>query len=256
MKIVIIGSGNTATVLGRKLNNAGHHILQVCGRNLDAASQLANIIGASAITSFETIRPDADIYIIALSDAAIPEIGKVLQFTNQLLVHTAGSVSIDVLENCSENYGVLYPFQTLRKEIEPMPEIPFFIDANNEESKQLLIQLASSISSRVQVVGDMARQQYHLCAVMVNNFSNFLYMLSEQYCNNHGLDFKNLLPLIEETAHRLQRFSPFEVQTGPAIRNDRDTIQKHLDLLEDTPRLKDIYALLSDHIVQFDWKKG
>ncbi len=256
MKIVIIGSGNTATVLGRKLDKAGHVILQVCGRNLEAAKQLASDIGATAITSFDAIRPDADIYIIALSDTAIPEIEKILQFTNQLVVHTAGSVSIDVLENCSENYGVLYPFQTLRKEIEPATEIPFFIDANNEASLQKLMELASSISNHVQIVGDRARQQYHMCAVMVNNFSNFLYLLSEEYCNTHGLDFKNLLPLIEETAHRLQRFSPLEVQTGPAIRKDRDTIQKHLDLLEDAPCLKDIYALLSDHIAQFDWKKG
>ena len=41
MDIVIIGTGNTATILGRKLKAAGHHIVQIYGRDAKAASELA-----------------------------------------------------------------------------------------------------------------------------------------------------------------------------------------------------------------------
>jgi predicted short-subunit dehydrogenase-like oxidoreductase (DUF2520 family) len=255
MKIVIIGTGNVAVVLGTKFLAAGHQILQVAGRSKEGTEALATAWGVKAIQDFQQLHSDADVYIIALSDTALAAIEKYIQFADQLVVHTAGSVSMEVLKNCSTNYGVFYPFQTIRKETGHSVEIPVFIDANNEASKKKLISLATSISNKVSLANDAQRTQYHLCAVLVNNFSNYLYALAEEYCINNGLDFNNLLPIIDASAHRLHQWSPKKVQTGPAFRNDRDTIQKHLDLLEDTPVLKDIYAMMSDNIRHFNWDR-
>jgi predicted short-subunit dehydrogenase-like oxidoreductase (DUF2520 family) len=254
MKIVIMGTGNIATVLGRKFKMAGHIIVQVYGRSKEATIGLSKELGATAIIDRSAITRDAELYLLALSDSALTEADQYLQLTDQLIVHTAGSVSIDVLRNISSNYGVFYPLQTIRKEVEPIPEIPLFIDANNEASKQQLMGLGKTISSSVNEAGDIQRTRYHLCAIIVNNFSNYFYAVAENYCLLHELDFKNLLPLIEETAHRLQQFSPRQVQTGPAVRNDAITIQKHLELLNDDPRLRDLYSLLSENIFQFKWQ--
>jgi predicted short-subunit dehydrogenase-like oxidoreductase (DUF2520 family) len=253
MKIVIVGTGNVATVLGRKFKKAGHTIAQVCGRNKEAAIGLSKELGAAAIIDRAAITRDAELYLIALSDTALIEIDKNLQLTDQLVVHTAGSVSMGVLKNVSSYYGVFYPFQTIRKEVEPVPEIPFFIDANTDESKQKLIKLGRTISDKVNEANDEQRLQYHLCAIIVNNFSNYFYAVAEKYCNSHQLDFKNLLPLIQETANRLQQFSPRQVQTGPAIRNDLMTIEKHRQLLNDDASLKTLYTLLTENILQFKW---
>jgi predicted short-subunit dehydrogenase-like oxidoreductase (DUF2520 family) len=253
MKIVIIGTGNVATVLGRKFKAAGHIIVQLYGRNKEAAIGLSKELGATAVIDKAAITQDAELYLIAISDSALTEAHKNLQLTDQLVVHTAGSVPMNVLKNSSSNYGVFYPFQTIRKEVEPIPEIPLLVDANNETSKQQLITLGRTISSNVSEADDTQRIQYHLCAIIVNNFSNYFYAVAENYCNAHGLDFKNLLPLIEETANRLRQFSPRQVQTGPAIRNDVVTIQKHLELLNDNPPLKDLYSLLTKNILHFKW---
>ncbi len=137
--------------------------------------------------------------------------------------------------------------------MEPLPDITFLADANTGIAKEKLFALAKTISQKVIMANDTQRMQYHLCAVMTNNFSNYLYVLAEDYCNKHGLDFSSLLPLIDQTAERLHQSSPRLVQTGPAIRKDMITIQHHLNLLNEEPLLKNLYKIFSDDILQYPW---
>ena len=129
------------------------------------------------------------------------------------------------------------------------PEIPVFIDASDEVAKKKLEELARSISQdHVIIAGDNERLRMHIAAVIVSNFVNHLYALAEDFCKNEGLDFKQLLPLIAETATRLMNTSPSETQTGPAIRNDEPTLQQHLAFLEKYPQIKKIYEVMTDSI--------
>jgi predicted short-subunit dehydrogenase-like oxidoreductase (DUF2520 family) len=253
MKIVLAGTGNVAIVLAKKFKAAGHSIVQVYGRNHIAAAVLADKCGASACLSLRDITQQADLYIIAVTDKALLAQAVHLPLKDQLVVHTAGSVSMDVLKKMSSSYGVLYPYQTLRKEVEPVPAIPFLIDANTIAAREKLAEFAGSIASKLMVANDEQRMQYHLCAVMTTNFSNYLYVLAEDFCNKHGLDFSLLLPLADETARRMHQFSPRRVQTGPAIRKDSSTIKHHLQLLKQEPALQHLYKLFSDEILQYPW---
>jgi len=253
MRIVLAGTGNVAIVLSKKLKAAGHTIVQVYGRNHIAAAVLADKCGASTCFSLKDITQQADLYIIAIADTALVEGAVRLALKDQLVVHTAGSVSMEVLKGMSSSYGVLYPYQTIRKEVEPLPEIPFMIDANSVSAKEKLTGLAGSIASKVIIANDEQRMQYHLCAVMTVNFSNYLYVLAEDFCNKHGLDFSILLPLADETVRRMHHFSPRQVQTGPAIRKDNSIIEHHLGLLKQDPALQHLYKLFSDEILQYPW---
>lgn len=248
MKIVIIGTGNTATVLGRKLKAAGHHIVQVFGRDTSAASKLAYELGTESTNYWNVVNRDADLYILAVSDIAIREILEELQLPNKTIVHTAASVSKNVLKDTAQHFGVFYPLQSLKKEVGHLPDIPIIIDAGDESTLKDLEVLAHSISDQVVEAGDEERMKLHLAAVIVNNFVNHLYALAEAYCNNEGLDFNLLLPLIKETAERIHHISPSQTQTGPAFRNDRETIEKHLALSKKYPHLKKIYETFTDSI--------
>lgn len=86
--------------------------------------------------------------------------------------------------------------------------------------------------------------------MVVSNFSNHLFALAEQFCKKENIDFKLLEPLIFETANRLSIYSPNEVQTGPAIRNDVFTLDKHIQLLRNHPRLKYMYLKLTESIMK------
>ena len=248
MNIVIIGTGNTATVLGRKLKAAGHNIVQIFGRDSMAASELAYELDTESTNYWNIVNREADIYILAVSDIAIEQVMKELHLPDKTIVHTAASVSKNILRGAAHHFGVFYPLQSLKKEVAQLPEIPIIIDASDETTFHELDKLAHSISNRVMEAGDEQRQKLHLAAVFCNNFVNHLYALTEDYCKKEGVDFDLLLPLIRETAERLEEIPPSQLQTGPAVRNDRATIEKHLDLLKDHPQLQKVYSVLTESI--------
>ena len=249
MQVVLIGTGNVATVLSKLLVTKGHTILEVVGRELEKALLIATPIGAKAIAAISLISHKADIYIIAVNDDAIVEVAQQLVLHNKLVVHTAGSKPTNILSQVSTNFGVLWPLQTLRKETLVIPEIPFVIDANNKASLDMLELFAKTLSTQCFRANDQDRIKLHLSAVVVSNFTNHLYALIENYCEAENLDFKLLLPLINETTKRLDNDSPKNLQTGPAIRGDFETIERHLALLEKQPSLQALYKVLSDSIL-------
>jgi predicted short-subunit dehydrogenase-like oxidoreductase (DUF2520 family) len=251
MRVVIIGTGNVATVLGKKMRLAEHDILQVYGRQALHAELLADTLNTQYTNDLTRLDDSADLYVMAVSDAGIPALSKTLQLHNKLVVHTAGSVSMEVLQNCSTNYGILYPLQSLRREMTALPEIPFLVDANTPDNRALIADFASTLSNQVQCVSDEQRLRLHVAAVVVSNFTNHLYALAQQYCVQEKVDFALLLPLINAIAERLYEFAPAEVQTGPAVRNDAPTIEKHLQVLEKHPALKELYVLFTKSIQNF-----
>ena len=248
MDIVLIGTGNTAHILGRKLIAGGHTILQVWGRDAKAASDLAYILDTESTTYWSVVSRTADLYIIAVSDVAIPDVVIELGLSDATIVHTAGSVPIDILKPATKHYGVFYPLQSLKKETANLPDIPFLIDASDEQTEEKLLSLGSTITDTVVNADDTERLKLHLAAVFCNNFVNHLYTLTQDYCEKEGLDFKLLVPLIEETADRLTEMSPDKAQTGPALRNDLATLEKHKTLLKEHPRLEAFYALFTKSI--------
>lgn len=255
MNIVILGSGNTATVLAKMIHAAGHCVVQVWSRNPQHAMELAKQVQSAVITSLQEITTHADICIIAVSDKAIAEVASLLKLRKKLLLHTAGSVSREVLKNASPNYGVLYPLQSLRKERTVLPTVPFLIDGNSDDVKALLKDFALSLSDMVEVADDEVRLQMHLAAVMASNFTNHLYAVTEGFCTKHQLSFNLLQPLISEVANRLKEGHAVDMQTGPARRGDDETIQKHLQLLSADEHLQYLYQVLSESIHHLYHKK-
>jgi predicted short-subunit dehydrogenase-like oxidoreductase (DUF2520 family) len=250
MNIVIIGSGNVAAVLGRKFIKAGHTIMQIYSRNASAASELAYEWDIESTNYKSLIIKNADVYIVAVSDTAIVEVVDDLSFPGKVVAHTAASVPKEILQHVTTHYGVFYPLQSLRKEMTDLPEIPIFTDGNDDHTKKILSDLAHSVSdnNNVAEAGDETRLKLHVAAVIVSNFTNHLYKLAADFCKKEGIDFRQLIPLINETTHRLQEVEPEHAQTGPAKRHDDETIQKHLELLSRHPQLQKIYRLLSESV--------
>jgi predicted short-subunit dehydrogenase-like oxidoreductase (DUF2520 family) len=252
MDIVLIGSGNTATVLGRKSLAAGHRIVQVYSRNANHANQLSIRLGTSSTSYISSIEKKTDLIIIAIKDEAVSGFLKDLGEVKCLITHTAGSIPISEAKGLNNKlYGVLYPLQSLRKEMETVPPITMLVDGNNTESKKRIKEFAGSIAEKVIEADDDTRLKYHLAATMVNNFTNYLFILAESFCKKENISFAVLQPLIEETVLRLKNGSPGNLQTGPAIRNDKITLEKHRQLLVTYPALLEFYEMFTKEIRNF-----
>lgn len=250
MKIVMIGAGNVATVLSKKLFAANFTIVQIFNRTIDAAKVLAKEVNAIAINNTSEIFADADVYIISVSDKAIEPLVHTLHLKDKLVLHTAGSVSIHVLEKASNKIGVLYPVQSIRKNMPINTPIPFAIDANSDEVFLQVQSIAQKITNKLVRYNDEQRLKLHVSAIFACNFVNYLYVQSNNFSEKEALDFSLLQPLIEETATRLREYKPADVFTGPAVRGDFATIDKHLQLLEKYPTQLQLYKMLTDLIVK------
>lgn len=239
-----------ATVFGRLIKKANHELIQVVSRRIAHAQSLAGDLGCGYADNPKILDSSADLYLVAMTDAALNEIHENYFLGDKLVVHTAGSISMDILKQVSSNYGVMYPLQSLRKEnLALHQDIPLLITGNSTNVISNLEQFALSLSSTVAIVNDEQRMKLHVAAVFVSNFTNHLYKLAADYCDKEGLDFKMLQPLIEETALRLRYHLPVDMQTGPASRKDIVTLDKHLRILSQHPALKTVYLRMTDSIM-------
>lgn len=251
MRITLIGSGNVATHLAAALKNAGHSIVQVYSRTMQNAALLAYHVKAEAIDDLKAINTDIDLFIIATKDDTIGPIAEQLALHQKLMVHTSGATDLYSLSAFSDSVGVLYPLQTFSKTKEvDFRNVPICIEAKYEAIAKILEQLAQTISNKVYHIDSEKRKSLHLAAVFACNFPNYLYTIAQQIIAKQGLDFELLRPLIQETAEKVQSADPATVQTGPAIRNDENTMAMHRQLLEGEPELQQLYFLLSQGIIK------
>lgn len=256
--IVCIGAGNLAVNLAKALYQKGFRILQVYSRTEDAASSLAKCVQAEWTTDLAQITTEGGLYIVSLKDSAfvdlLPQI--VCGKKNALLVHTAGSIPMNIWEGNTARYGVFYPLQTFSKQREvAFDNIPFFIEASQEEDVVLLKSIASVLSNKVYEADSIQRKSLHLAAVFACNFTNHMYVLASDLLRKYNLPFDAVLSLIDETARKVHELSPLEAQTGPAIRYDENVINNHLAMLADDPDVQDIYRMISESIHRRSTKK-
>ena len=245
LKMVLIGTGNIAKFFFDVLSGQPEiQITQVLGRNEKALAYFRNTVPVSS--DFDELK-QADVYILALSDEAIGTVAKRLDIREGLLVHTAGSIAMEVLpENMRR--GVLYPLQTLSGVLpEKMSDIPMCIEASREDDYALLEKIARCISRRVDRIDSSQRRQLHLAAVFANNFSNHMFFLSSRICEEQGVSFDLMRPLIRESCVKVMEQKPYDAQTGPARRGDQKTLEAHLNMLASSD-LRSIYSTLSESI--------
>lgn len=254
--VVIIGAGNVATHLARALKEAGFVISQVYSRTQDAAEELALNLNSKFTSNPADILPDADLYIVSVTDDALETLAENLNFKKQLVVHTSGSILLDVIRPMSESIGVLYPLQTLSKAGKAnFKNIPICIEANSADNLERIRKIALRLSDDVRDVNSEQRKQLHLAAVFACNFTNYMYTIAGEILNQSGLDMNFLLPLIKETARKIETISPVDAQTGPALRGDKNVMEQHLTMLARWPAYQEIYQQISSEILKSKSRK-
>lgn len=234
MKIVIIGKGNVAV-------------------NLQHAFQVVHIDSemVSSREGLDAIRQDADVYIYAVKDTALAQVvSQVHVPVRALHLHTSGTMPITVFGDDKPHAGILYPFQTFSKThiLEDFSRVPLFIEGKDIDDVAAIFTLAQSLSSLIYEANQHDRERLHVAGVMVNNFSNAMFHMAQQMLLETHIPFQALLPIIDQTAAKVHNLSPYDAQTGPARRGDRNVIQHHEDLITD-PRVRDIYRLISEYIL-------
>lgn len=254
MRVVFIGAGRLATQLAKALKQGGHEVTQVYSRTMASASMLANQLGCEAVNEVGQVVSDADVYIVAVKDAALAELIPQLcrdGRERQVWLHTAGSMPMALFAGHAAHYGVFYPMQTFSKECAvDFRNIYCFLEANDSRAMSCAHALAESVSPHVVELSSEGRRYLHLAAVFACNFANHCYALSAEILAKQGLPFDAMLPLIDETARKVHELSPAKAQTGPAVRYDENVLKAQSQLLSDRPDLQELYDRMSKSIYQ------
>lgn len=249
LKVVMIGSGNVATHLAAGLSGQAE-VVQVYSRDISHARRLASLSGGCCVATDDagSLRRDADLYVISVSDDALREVVGMMPHVGGVVAHTSGSVPMDVLSAVSGRYGVLYPLQTFSREADvDLGRVPFFTEAVDADTLRFLDAVAGRISGNVRHAGSASRAVIHIAAVMACNFPNYLWGCAAEILAEAGYGLDVLRPLIETTLDKAMSMPPHDAQTGPARRGDTDVMCYHLDTLP--PEMRGIYRMLSRSIM-------
>lgn len=246
--VVIIGAGNVGMHLAMLFREHGVDVTVACRDSVSAAKYLNSSV---QLVPMQSIPPVADLYLLALKDSVIPEVAAAMPALEGIVAHTSGSIGLEPVSKFQKR-GVFYPFQSFRKEIPlTVKDFPVLIEASDDGALSELKNIAGLISSTVLNATADIRAGIHTSGVFVSNFTNLMYRAGWDVAEMKKFNAPELLlPLIQETALRLQYKQPSELQTGPAIRNDRETIDKHLALLNDNTDLQQIYRYLTNALLK------
>jgi predicted short-subunit dehydrogenase-like oxidoreductase (DUF2520 family) len=254
--ISFIGAGNVASSLCREMYRKGLTIDLVVSEGEINGKTLALSCKAEW-SSHPRIPSSTKIVIVAVPDHKLKSVlAELICDDDTLIVHTAGSLGLDIFPEKILRKGVFYPLQTFTKNRNiSFNDIPFLIESPKLKDAGILKSLAESLSSRVYFADTQHRRILHLAAVFVNNFTNHMFVMGQEIALKAGFSFEILSPLIHETISKAIELGPENSQTGPAIRNDKNTIEKHLDLLSFSPELQRLYNDLTKSIVKYYEKK-
>ena len=130
-RIILIGAGNVAHHLAPALLKAGLNLCQIYSRSIESARELGRKTGITYTADLFGIYPDGDIYIFCVSDDALLSLFKSIRINKEaIILHTSGSLPMDIFKPYVTYYGVLYPLQTFTKKRDlDFKEIPLCIEA-------------------------------------------------------------------------------------------------------------------------------
>lgn len=250
--VIVLGSGNVASHIIQFINESNElNLVQIYARN---SNKIDNSIDKNLVTDDYLKIKEADIYIIAVSDNSIAEVSKNLPFNNRFVVHTSGSADLDQIDSKNRR-GVFYPLQTFSKnKTVDFSQIPFCLETEFEKDYTILENFTQKFSSKVYRISSEQRKYIHVTAVFVSNFTNHMFTIGNEICKENDIPFEIFKPLIQETFNKINELEPVLAQTGPAVRNDSNTLKKHLELITNE-KIKSLYLNISESIQNYNVKK-
>ncbi len=258
MKAVIVGSGNVAEAFALAIADKGPaHGVALAGlaaRNHTRGTALAKRCGTHFVSlSDPTGLPEADIYVLAVSDRAVRELSGNLRFpVGTTVAHTGGCIPLSELSDDIRHRAAIYPLQTFSAgRHADFDDIPVFIEASDRKATDTAGRLARVLSGHVEEIDSDTRALLHLSGAIACNLVNALYAVAARIAGRAGFEFEILAPLVTETARKaVESGTPASVQTGAAVRGDARTVRRHMELLEKLMehQFGETYAELSEEI--------
>lgn len=253
---ILCGYGRLGKDLHRSFEKAGFVWDLICATSSDSKLQEnTEDFTSTPFISWNDLKlsiTEGDVVVMAISDANIINSANAVDKHGITVIHCSGATALLPLQQAST--AVFYPLQTFSGHGNvDWSEIPVFLEFSNKNSEKILHELANRLgakSENLKICDSNKRLQIHLAAVFANNFTQAQVAIADQLLKDSNLSLEVLLPILKRMANQWGELDSIEAITGPAVRRDQATIQKHLAALEDKPSYKKLYMDLTEIIQQ------
>jgi len=181
------------------------------------------------------------------------------------VVHLSGAqdrTPLAPLRQAGLGTGVFHAVQTFKSGTDTVRNLPgtlFGIDAD-EPLASTLRGMAADLGGEPFDLQGVDRARYHAAAVFVANYPITLLAEAPTLMEQAGVPGSTaqraLLQLLRGTLNNLNGGEPQDALTGPAVRGDARTIERHLRVLADDPELQQLYRRLADRTLALAVKSG
>ncbi len=258
--ISIIGAGRLGTSLGSALSKKGYRIKLLSCRTSLSAEESQKIIGEgkASTDNIETARA-GDIVILCLPDEEILNVTKELmnariRWSEKFIFHCSGLLSSEVLKPLKEKGALtasIHPVQSFAHKSTPPEQfenIYFGLEGETKALKESQ-KIIQKLGGRSFIIEAGNKALYHTACSIASNFFVVLLDTASSLLNQVGLQeeqaFQVLLPLVKGTLHNVKKFDIRTSLTGPVIRGDKASIEKHLEALRQFPPFYEMYRRLA-----------
>lgn len=262
----LIGAGPVATALAGAMRLGGVPVLGLWARKAAEARYAGSVAGVAA---FSSAPPDllleAEIVIVAVSDAAIADVATMLLGTGlvnrrHVLLHCSGAFAAEeVFEGLSGRVGgvgTLHPLSAIADAKAAMRTLKgtVFGVEGDERGATMAGKLASAIGGIVLPLSRSQMAAYHAAAAIASNYVVAAIDAAAQVIASTGMQSGDataaLLPLAEGALRNIVAHGTTYALTGPVRRGDAATVQRHLEALRGQPELAEVYRVLARHAVE------
>jgi predicted short-subunit dehydrogenase-like oxidoreductase (DUF2520 family) len=255
-RLFIIGAGKVGRGLASAFRNAGVSVLGVHARTprdgATSSGELPSVVG------------EASVVIIAVTDAAIDDVclelaahvrsGRAALAHGAVVLHTSGTASpagLDALRTLGFPCGTfhpLVPFASAERGASLLRDGWVGIDGDATACATSR-RLAAALGARTVNIPVGAKPAYHVAAVIASNFPVVLAALAARLLARNGVEERTaeqvVNALMRAAVANLEHGSAAAVLTGPAARNDLETLAQHREVVRTDPELSDVYDALT-----------
>lgn len=270
--IALIGPGRVGSAVAKRLHDAGYPLAAIISRDLARAKDAARFISCEQrIASIDLNNArQGDVILLAIPDDQIDRMAKKLQEEILLqekstLIHFSGlkpaeSMKVEGSKAISISIHPLLSFADRNIAAERLTDCPCAIEGE-KPGLPLAEELVAAMGGRPFHLPSEAKAIYHAAACIASNYLVSLTACARDLLSHCGFDKQQamelLLPLHQATSGNLSHLPPEEALTGPIVRGDSGTVERHLIALGDqSPQSLALYRCLGQQTVQLATESG
>ncbi|HZC24372.1 MAG TPA: DUF2520 domain-containing protein [Candidatus Binatia bacterium] len=263
-RIAIVGAGSLGSALAVSLRRAGFVVDAVLARptenSIKRARRLARQIGARSLTDAADLK--AEVVWLCVPDSQIGRAALTLaekfRWKGIVALHSSGALTSDELEPLRRRGAVVasvHPLMTFVPGSRPkLAGVPFAIEGDHK-AVQIARQIVRELGGQPFAIRKEDKAAYHAWGTFASPLLTALLATTERVACLAGVKRKDavprMIPILQQTLANYAERGAARSFSGPIIRGDVETVNRHLNVLTRIPVARDVYVALAQASLEF-----